>query len=153
MHGEFRFAERFLSHVILTVEIKKFRVGCKQHAGKLPCHHRVRTVDVHASLLKVDVAGVFVDFFSDGKADHFAVYAKHSAEQAQCFKRQGIPLRNDGLGEALGAGISGGYSLILRPWLNLDFGIGGWGGRQWMYDGSRKWFAEPEAMVGVMFVF
>ena len=73
--------------------------------------------------------------------------------QAQCFKRQGIPLRNDGLGEALGAGISGGYSLILRPWLNLDFGIGGWGGRQWMYDGSRKWFAEPEAMVGVMFVF
>lgn len=73
--------------------------------------------------------------------------------QAQCFKRQGIPLRNDGLGEALGAGISGGYSLILKPWLNLDFGIGGWGGRQWMYDGSCKWFAEPEAMVGVMFVF
>ena len=73
--------------------------------------------------------------------------------QVQGFKRSGIPLKNDGLGEALGVGVSGGYSLILRPWLNLDFGFGGWGGRQWMYDGGRKWFAEPEAMVGLMFVF
>lgn len=69
------------------------------------------------------------------------------------FKRSGIPMKASGIGEAYGIGVSGGYSLILCPWLNLDFGLGGWGGRQRLYDGTRRWFAEPEATLGVMFVF
>lgn len=31
-------------------------------------------------------------------------------------------------GDAFGAGASGGYSVHVNPWLNVDFGIGFWGG-------------------------
>ena len=68
-------------------------------------------------------------------------------------------------GDAFGAGLSGGYSLMLRPHLNVEFGLGFWGGvtRYRAYDcpkcgmpveEGRKWFVLPdEASVALMYVF
>lgn len=54
--------------------------------------------------------------------------------------------------EAYGAGLSLGYSLLLSRWLNLDFGVGGWGGRRGTED--RSWFLAPnEITAALMFVF
>ena len=54
--------------------------------------------------------------------------------------------------EAYGAGLSLGYSLLLSRWLNLDLGIGGWGGRKGT--GDRSWFLAPnEITAALMFVF
>ena len=54
--------------------------------------------------------------------------------------------------EAYGAGLSLGYSLLLSRWLNLDLGIGGWGGRKGTAD--RSWFLAPnEITAALMFVF
>ena len=54
--------------------------------------------------------------------------------------------------EAYGAGLSLGYSLLLSRWLNLDLGVGGWGGRKGT--GDRSWFLAPnEITAGLMFVF
>ena len=54
--------------------------------------------------------------------------------------------------EAYGAGLSLGYSLLLSRWLNLDFGVGGWGGRKGT--GDHSWFLAPnEITAALMFVF
>ena len=54
--------------------------------------------------------------------------------------------------EAYGTGLSFGYSLLLSRWLNLDLGIGGWGGRKGT--GDRSWFLAPnEITAALMFVF
>ena len=54
--------------------------------------------------------------------------------------------------EAYGLGLSVGYSLILSRWLNLDLGLGGWGGRKGMED--QSWFLSPnEITAALMFVF
>lgn len=54
--------------------------------------------------------------------------------------------------EAYGAGFSLGYSLLLSRWLNLDLGIGGWGGRKGT--GDRSWFLAPnDITAALMFVF
>lgn len=49
--------------------------------------------------------------------------------QYQNFEEAGV--FSEGLikGNALGAGISMGYSMMITPKFNIDFGIGGWGGR------------------------
>lgn len=55
-------------------------------------------------------------------------------------------------GEAYGAGLSLGYSLILTSWLNLDFGIGGWAGRR-EAENRRSWFVAPNGVTAaLMFV-
>jgi len=79
-------------------------------------------------------------------------------------------------GDALGLAAAGGYSVHVNPWLNIDFGLGFWGGytryRTYSYAGERcprcglrtdapdgspsssKFFLLPdEALVSVMFVF
>lgn len=54
--------------------------------------------------------------------------------------------------DAYGAGLSFGYSLLLSRWLNLDLGVGGWGGRKGT--GERSWFLSPnEITAALMFVF
>ena len=54
--------------------------------------------------------------------------------------------------EAYGMGLSAGYSLILSRWLNLDLGLGGWGGRKGT--GDKSWFLSPnEVTAALMFVF
>ncbi len=75
--------------------------------------------------------------------------------QCQGYKRAGIPaaLRNAGIGHAYGAGVQAGYSMIICPWLNLDFGAGVWGGRRTEFGASGAWFMEPEAKVGLAFIF
>ena len=73
--------------------------------------------------------------------------------QYQEFNRGGFFTETSQEGDAFGAGFAGGYSLMLKEHWNLDFGLGGWGGRQRLYEGTRRWFAEPEATLGVMFVF
>ena len=55
-------------------------------------------------------------------------------------------------GEAYGAGLSLGYSLILTSWLNLDLGVGGWAGRK-ESEGVRSWFIAPNGVTAaLMFV-
>ena len=46
-----------------------------------------------------------------------------NVRQAGLFSEQMIK------GNALGAGLSVGYSIIITPHVNVDFGVGGWGGR------------------------
>lgn len=80
-------------------------------------------------------------------------------------------------GDAFGLSVGGGYSVQIKPWLNLDFGIGIWGGRKYFKvyesadwacpecgkrvdrtDGSeipsRGWFVLPNyALASLMFIF
>ena len=48
--------------------------------------------------------------------------------QYQEYNRGGIRSPETREGERVGAGIAGGYSYMLTPWLNLDLGVGVWGG-------------------------
>ena len=74
--------------------------------------------------------------------------------QVQGYQREGIPLFQDGKGEAYGAGLSAGYALMLAKHFNLDFGVGGWAGRRNANDGAKSWFIEPnDCTIGLMFVF
>lgn len=67
-------------------------------------------------------------------------------------------------GQAYGAGLYGGYSMMLNEWLNLDFGVGFWGGYKKYVryacpvcgvkvDGGEKGFVVPDARVAIMFIF
>lgn len=68
-------------------------------------------------------------------------------------------------GDRVGAGVSGGYSYMLTPFLNLDLGLGLWGGRE-VYTsyscphcgdvverGSRVFVLPSDIMVAVAFIF
>ena len=67
-------------------------------------------------------------------------------------------------GDAWGMGLYGGYSIMLTEWLNLDFGVGLWGGykKYTRYacpvcgvrtDMGDKAFVMPDARIALMFVF
>ena len=60
--------------------------------------------------------------------------------QYQNFEEAGV--FSEGLikGNALGAGISLGYSFLITPKFNIDFGIGGWGGRLLDYTRYEDFF-------------
>ena len=74
--------------------------------------------------------------------------------QTENYARSGVPVFQDGKGQAWGMSLSAGYSLMLLKWLNLDLGAGVWGGRRGLPGGQQDWFAEPEMItVGLMFVF
>lgn len=74
--------------------------------------------------------------------------------QTENYARSGVPVFQDGKGQAWGMSLSAGYSLMLLKWLNLDLGAGVWGGRRGLPGGQQDWFAEPEIItVGLMFVF
>lgn len=76
----------------------------------------------------------------------------------------GIFKRDTEEGDAYGGGVYGGYSIMLNRWLNLDFGVGVWGGYKKytryscpvcgvITDEGGKGFAVPDARVALMFIF
>ena len=79
-----------------------------------------------------------------------------------------IGFGNDGgaeEGDAFGAALSGGYSLMLKEHWNLDFGLGVWGGwtkyRKYEYpengkliEQGHKWFFLPnEVILSIVYIF
>ena len=74
--------------------------------------------------------------------------------QAEVYNRQGMPIWQDGAGQAWGLSLGAGYSLMLTKWLNLDLGAGVWGGKRGLPGEEQQWFWEPEMLtLGLMFVF
>lgn len=85
--------------------------------------------------------------------------------QVEEFNQGGIFKRKTEEGNAYGAGLSGGYTLMLHKNLNLDFGAGFWGGYT-MYtvyecptcgriaDSGSKWFIMPSDLImSLVYVF
>ena len=68
-------------------------------------------------------------------------------------------------GDAFGVGLSGGYSVHVNRWLNVNFGIGGWGGltRYVSYacpycgkrtgEGTKAFFLPNELLVALELIF
>ena len=85
--------------------------------------------------------------------------------QYQEYNRGGISSSQTEEGDAYGLGLSGGYALMLGEHVNLDFGLGLWGGRSIytvyacptcgkVLDSGRKWFVLPnELILSFMWVF
>lgn len=88
-----------------------------------------------------------------------------SAMQYQEYDRGGLFYNYGESGDAYGLVLSGGYSMQIRPWLNFDFGISGWGGytRYKKYacaycgklveEGGKGFFLPNEVRVALMFIF
>ncbi len=80
------------------------------------------------------------------------------------YNRGGIIARETEEGDAFGLGASAGYSVHLNPWLDMDFGIGFWGGfaRYVTYacpycgeridEGSKAFFLPDEIRISLMFI-
>ena len=85
--------------------------------------------------------------------------------QLQEYNRGGIRTPETREGERYGAGVSGGYAYMLTPWLNLDLGVGFWGGwdRYAVYDcpvcgltrdrGQTLFLLPDRLLLGLSFVF
>ena len=85
--------------------------------------------------------------------------------QYQEYNHGGIITKTAEEGDAFGAALSGGYSLMLKEHWNLDFGLGVWGGwtkfRKYEFpengkliDQGYKWFFLPnEVIVSVVYIF
>ena len=85
--------------------------------------------------------------------------------QYQEYNRGGIISKTAEEGDAFGAALSGGYSLMLKEHWNLDFGFGLWGG--WtkyttyacpscghVVDDGQKWFILPnELILSFVYIF
>ena len=85
--------------------------------------------------------------------------------QYQEYNHGGIITKMAEEGDAFGAALSGGYSLMLKEHWNLDFGLGVWGGwtkyRKYEYpengkliDEGHKWFFLPnELILSIVYIF
>ena len=86
--------------------------------------------------------------------------------QYQEYNRGGLLNRQETEeGDAVGLGISAGYTLMIDKYLNLEFGLGGWGGHTWytkyscpncgmLLESGNKWFLLPnDVLVTIMLVF
>ena len=85
--------------------------------------------------------------------------------QYQEYNRGGIFTKMAEEGDAFGAALSGGYSLMLKEHWNLDFGLGVWGGwtkyRKYEYpengkliEQGQKWFFLPnEVILSIVYIF
>lgn len=85
--------------------------------------------------------------------------------QYQEYNRGGIASRETEEGDAWGAGLSAGYTMMIVKHLNIDFGLGLWGGYKKytryscptcgkIVDSGEKGFILPdEVTVSLMFVF
>lgn len=87
--------------------------------------------------------------------------------QYKNFEQAGLLTSNLIQGDALGAGISAGYSLMIGGHFNLDFGLGVWGGRLFRYrsykgntdktklveDGPRNFFFLDNITVSLAYIF
>ena len=68
-------------------------------------------------------------------------------------------------GDRIGAGLYVGYTHMLTPHLNMEFGLGFWGGKTWftsyscpvcgdMTDSGQKYFVHPDdLMISIVYVF
>ena len=76
----------------------------------------------------------------------------------------GIFSRDTEEGKAYGGGIYGGYSIMINEWLNLDLGVGAFGGWKTytsyacpvcgvITDEGGKMFIVPDARVAIQFIF
>lgn len=85
--------------------------------------------------------------------------------QYQEYNRGGILAKTSEEGDAVGAALAGGYSLMIREHFNLDFGLGVWGGwtQYTKYDcpscgrvteSGDKWFVLPnEVILSLVYIF
>lgn len=85
--------------------------------------------------------------------------------QYQEYNSGGFKARDTEEGDAFGLVMSGGYSLQLAKWLNLDFGLGFWGGysKYRTYacpncgrltgGGEKTFFLPDEMMISAMLIF
>jgi hypothetical protein len=85
--------------------------------------------------------------------------------QYQEYNRGGILSRDTEEGDAVGLGLSFGYTLMLHKNLNIEFGAGAWGGHKWytafkcpicgrIVEQGHKWFVMPnEVKVSLMYIF
>lgn len=83
----------------------------------------------------------------------------------QEYNAGGIGTRETEEGDRVGAGIYAGYALMLAPHLNMEFGLGFWGGLDWyrryscpvcgiLEDGGRRPFVRPDDfMISLVYVF
>ena len=124
--------------------------------------------------------GLFSDPDPDQKQDRKQVYAAGvrwwpwnvysgwwvgGKAQYQEYNHGGIITKMAEEGDAFGAALSGGYSLMLKEHWNLDFGLGVWGGwtkyRKYEYpengkliDEGQKWFFLPnEVILSIVYIF
>ena len=85
--------------------------------------------------------------------------------QYQEYNRGGIISPSTEEGDAFGLSIAGGYSLMIHENLNLDFGLGAWGGKKTyityacpncgrITDKGSKWFVMPnEIIIALQYIF
>ncbi len=85
--------------------------------------------------------------------------------QYQEYNHGGIITKTAEEGDAFGAALSGGYSLMLKEHWNLDFGLGVWGGwtkyRKYEFpengkliEQGNKWFILPnEVILSIVYIF
>ena len=85
--------------------------------------------------------------------------------QYQEYNRGGIISQKTEEGDAFGVSVAGGYSLMVHEHLNLDFGLGIWGGQKTyityacpscgrITDKGSKWFVMPnELRVALQYIF
>ena len=88
-----------------------------------------------------------------------------SRVQYQAYNRGGLREKSTEEGDAFGLTFSGGYSMMLNKHINLDFGLGVWGGYTLytryscpkcgeILDKGGKWFVLPnEVIVSLSFIF
>ena len=83
-----------------------------------------------------------------------------NVNQAGLFSEQMVK------GNALGAGLSFGYSFLVTPHVNIDFGLGGWGGRVLNYSkytnfydnelietGAKNFIFVDNVIIAVSYIF
>lgn len=88
--------------------------------------------------------------------------------QYKNFEHVGIFTSNYTEGEAVGAGLSAGYAFMITPNLNIDAGLGVWGGRLLKYNkyqgktkhpslikdtGARNFFSIDNIIISISYIF
>jgi hypothetical protein len=86
--------------------------------------------------------------------------------QFQDFDEAGLWSENLVSGQALGLGLSAGYSIMIGSHVNVDFGVGGWGGRVLKYTaykdlggyevdkvGAKNFIFLDNIMVAFVYIF
>jgi hypothetical protein len=81
------------------------------------------------------------------------------------YNRGGLFSQETEEGDAFGIGASGGYSVHVNRWLNVDFGLGVWGGMtkyvtyacpycgKRLDEGAKPFFLPDEARIALEFIF
>ena len=88
-----------------------------------------------------------------------------TALQFQEYDRGGVFRKDSESGDAFGLSVSGGYSIQIAKWMNIDMGFGLWGGRtiytvyecpycgKKVDEGSKFFILPNEARLALQFIF